>query len=334
MDYTLEKIAKIERLDDFDDEYVYDIIMEDSKTPYFFANGILVHNSCYFKTHAENAEEAVAVADEVARLTNETFPGFMQRAFNCQPGFDILIKAGREVVARRGLFQAKKKYVLKVVDLEGSKVDKLKTQGSEIKKSDTPKVIQKFLKELMGHILSGANYSEVEKFVNDSRKTLIGKNADIFAMGIAKQVNDLDRFWQAWRQSGKKPSGKVPGWKQDESGRVNPVNIPGHVRAAFMYNELVQQHEEGAKLIKSGDKVRVFYLKPNALDLKSIALPAEMSQFPEWFADHFEIDRKLTEERMFDSKMESIFSAIRAGGSAEWEIPTPQNTLINKLLKF
>jgi hypothetical protein len=314
MDYTLEKIAKIERLDDFDDEYVYDIIMEDSKTPYFFANGILVHNSCYFKTHAENVKEAVATADEVARLTNETFAQFMRDAFFCTPGFDDLIKAGREVVAVRGLFQAKKKYILKVVDLEGMEVDKLKSQGSEIKKSDTPKVIQNFLKDLMNLILNGAAYPEVESFVNSSRRSVLGKNADLFSIGVAKQANNLDAFYSEWRRVEKPNKGKV--------------KLPGHIRAAVNYNELVQQHEQGAKLLRSGDKVKIFYLKPNAHGLKSIAFPADTETFPEWFSENFQVDLKLTEQKMFDNKLEGIFSAIG------WEVPTPQNTLINKIFVF
>lgn len=308
------KIEKIEKLSDFDDEYVYDIIMKDSSTPFFFANDILVHNSCYFKTHAANREEAVQIADEVANQANSTFPDFMRRAFFCQPGFDDLIKAGREVVAERGLFQAKKKYVLKVVDLEGMEVDKLKSQGSEIKKSDTPKVIQNFLKKLMNMILAGADYSEVEKFVNSQRQELLGSQADLFSIGIAKQANNLDALYAEWQRVEKTGRGKA--------------KLPGHIRAAINYNELVQQYDKGAKLLRSGDKVKVFYLLPNSYGMKSIAFPADMDTFPSWFKDSFRIDTKLTEEKMFDNKLEGIFSAIG------WEIPTPQNTLINKIFQF
>ena len=41
--YKLENIASVERLDDFDDEYVYDVEVEDTHT--FFGDDILVHNS-------------------------------------------------------------------------------------------------------------------------------------------------------------------------------------------------------------------------------------------------------------------------------------------------
>lgn len=278
-------------------------------------------DSCYFKTHAGSKEEAIAAADETARLTNDSFPEFMRQSFNCQPTYDGLIKAGREVVAIRGIFQAKKKYILRVVDLEGSAVDKLKSQGSEIKKADTPKIIQQFLKDLMALLLDGKDYPTIEAFVNQRRKDLLGKDGDIFSMGVAKQVNNLDAFFAAWQRAGKPAKGKL-------SVNGNPQNVPGHVRAAMNYNSLVQLHEEGAKLIKSGDKVIIFYLKPNPEGMKSIALPADAYEFPKWFTESYTVDKKLTEQKMIDLKIQGIFSALG------WEVPTYQNAVANRLLKF
>lgn len=278
-------------------------------------------DSCYFRTHASNKDEAVAVADETAKLTNETFPDFMRRSFNCQPTYDDLIKAGREVVAIRGIFQAKKKYILRVVDVEGFATDKLKSQGSEIKKADTPKIIQQFLKDLMALLLDGRQYPDIEEFVNRRRRDLLGKDGDIFTMGVAKQVNNLDAFYAAWQRAGKPAKGKLV-------VNSNPQNVPGHVRAAMNYNALAQQFEEGAKLIKSGDKVIIFYLKPNVHEMKSIAFPADMYEFPTWFTDNFAVDRRITEQKMIDNKLDGIFEALN------WEVPTPQRALVNKLLKF
>lgn len=278
-------------------------------------------DSCYFKTHASDKEEAVAVADETARLTNESFPEFMRASFNCQPGHDELIKAGREVVAVRGLFQAKKKYILRVIDLEGMAVDKLKSQGSEIKKADTPKIIQQFLKDLMGLLLDGQVYPVIEEFVNRRRKDLLGKDGDIFSMGVAKQVNNLDAFYSAWQRAGFPPKGKL-----NVGG--GPQNVPGHVRAAMNYNRMASQYDKGTKLLKSGDKAIIFYLKGNSEGMKSIAFPADAYEFPAWFTENFVVDTKLTEQKMIDNKLDGIFEAIG------WEVPTPQRALVNKLLRF
>lgn len=319
MDYTLEKISSIEQLSDFEDEYVYDIVMEDSSTPYFFANDILVHNSCYFKcVGADSKESAVLIADTVAEELNASFPAFMRSAFNCQELFDNLIKAGREVVGRRGLFQAKKKYMIKVIDLEGVAVDKMKSMGSEIKKADTPKIIQKFLKATVDMILDGEDYSDISNFVNAQRLNILGKNMiGVFSMGVAKRVNDLDKFMAEYR---------APGTFKSKNG--GKLTIPGHVRAACNYNFIIDIFDKGSKAIRSGDKALVYYLKPNPYKFESIAFPAEATRFPEWFLENFKVDKIKTEQMMFDSKLSGIFESIGK------EVPSPQSVLTASILEF
>lgn len=318
MDITKQRIASVEQLDDFDNEYVYDVVMEDNTMPYFFANNILVHNSCYFKTNTTNKEDAIAVADAVAEGANDLFPAFMRKAFNCKPEYDNIIQCSREIVGSKGLFlNAKKKYTIKVVNLDGFDLDKpkLKTVGSEMKKADTPKVIQEFLKNLMDIILDGGEYSTVEKFINTQRGVLIRNVKDPVALGVSKQINNLDSKYAEWQRTEKIGRGKV--------------NLPGHVRAAINYNELVQEYAPGvSELLKAGDKGIIFYLQPNEKSIKSIAFPADTSRFPDWFNENFELDKKLTEAKMIDAKLERVFEALA------WEIPTPQKTFVKSILKF
>ncbi len=302
---------------EFNDEFVYDIVMKDSSTPYFFANDVLVHNSCYFLTRTDNKHDAIAVANDVADYVNQAFPDFLRRAFLCQPWHDERIVANREIVGERGLFIAKKKYVIKVVDNEGKAVNKLKTMGSEIKKSDTPRPIQNFLKEVVSMILDGKTYSELEAYVNSQRKAIFTrmKMMDVIDIGVSKSVNNLKEKYDDYLKYEK------PGHKR--------VNLPGHVRAAINFNELGLRFEgSGATMLQSGDKVKVFYLRPNDLDLTSIAFPSDITHFPQWFLGHFRVDRKLTEEKMIDAKLEAIFTA--------WGHPIPniQRAFQKTVLKF
>jgi hypothetical protein len=319
MQIKRQKVKSVERLADFNDEFVYDLVMDDHDTPYFFANDVLVHNSVYFScVGATSKESAVAIADTVAEELNSSFPQFMRDAFNCQENFDNLIKAGREVVGRRGLFQAKKKYIIKVVDLEGTPVDKLKSMGSEIKKADTPKIIQQFLKNTVDMILDGADYNSIAEFVNKERLNILGKSGgNLFSVGIAKRVNDIDKFMAEYRS---------PGSIKSSTG--GKLAIPGHVRAACNYNFLIDIFEKGGKTIKSGDKALVYYLKPNQYKFESIAFPAELTRFPDWFLENFKLDRNKTEKLMFDSKLDGIFSSIGK------DVPSPQTVLTASILEF
>lgn len=275
-------------------------------------------DSAYFKTYANNKKDAVEIADAIADGVNESFTSFMINSFNCQaPDFHDLIKAGREIVAIRGLFQAKKKYMLKVVDLEGVATDKLKSMGSEIKKADTPKPIQKFLKNTVDLILDGKEFAEVEKHVNIQRKKLFSKSSynDIIHLGVARSANNFESQYNDF--------------KRFELTGKHRVRLPGHIRASVNYNELALLEEgQGASLIQSGDKVKVFYLLPNARKIKSIAFPSDISKFPKWFDDQYKVDVKLTEEKMIDAKLEGIFSAWG------YEVPTVQGEFLKTLIDF
>jgi hypothetical protein len=319
-----ERIKKIEKLEDFDNEYVYDITMKDSNIPYFFANDILVHNSAYFVTGGNDIEEAVLIADECGAALNDSFLSFMKEAFLCQPGYDDIIKAGREIVAERALFQARKKYIAKVVDLEGFRVNKIKAMGSEIKKSDTPKVIQKFLKNVVDRILDGMSYNDVCTYVNEQRTELFKEisHSELILLGVTKSANNLEHFAKAVQA-------ELDGRPFKAASGKGKLTIPGHVKAAIYYNRINEERKDtSSQPIGNGDKVRIFEVLPNEYNIKAIGIPAEATKFPPWFFEIFEIDLKLSEEKLICNKLDGIFSSMGL------DVPTPQlNFKIYKLLK-
>ena len=274
-------------------------------------------DSCYFKTNADNKEDAVQIADAVADTVNASFSDFVKTAFFCTPGFDDLIKCGREIVGKSALFQAKKKYIIKVVDKEGKAVDEIKSMGSEIKKSDTPKSVQRFLKSVLTMILDGLGYDEVATFINSQRKAVIREIDNPLLVGVSKQINELDKFTAEFTN---------PGTILNENGRK--LTIPGHVRAALNYNVVAKSLGSDIRPILSGDKVAVLYLKPNTYNIQSIAFPSDLAKLPKWFEENFVLDVKKTEEKMFDNKLRGIFEAWG------YEVPTPQNMFVNSLLEF
>jgi 5S rRNA maturation endonuclease (ribonuclease M5) len=270
----------------------------------------------------DNEADAVEIADLMAETVNEAFPGFMKKFFNCTDDRSKLISAAREVVAVRGLFlNAKKKYTLRVVDKEGKKTDELKYMGSELKKADTPKIIQKFLKGLMDLVLTDVDYSDeeftkiLEDHVNSNRKGLIHKTSDVIAFGVSKQINNVEKYQNEWLATEAVGKGKA--------------KMPGHVRAAVNYNFLLREFDDTInKAIRSGDKGMVFYIKPNDYGFKSIAFPADLTRLPSWFTDNFKVDLPLTEEKMIDLKLEGIFEALGQ------PIPTPKLAHVRKTFTF
>jgi DNA polymerase elongation subunit (family B) len=103
----------------------------------------------------KDLDEIVLLADTIGECINDSFPEKMKEMFLVPLDRGAIIKAGREVVAKRGIFKhkIKKKYALYVVDNEGKRSEKIKVMGMETQRSDTPKWMQKFLKNCLEMVL-------------------------------------------------------------------------------------------------------------------------------------------------------------------------------------
>ena len=105
-------------------------------------------------------DEIIKLYDTIGDITNDSFPEFMNKTFNTGIENGGIIKAGREIVGSTGLFIKKKKYAILVYDKEGIRYDKdgkpgkLKAMGLDLKRSDTPKIMQEFLEEILIDLLT------------------------------------------------------------------------------------------------------------------------------------------------------------------------------------
>ena len=295
----------------FNDEYVYDVGVDSNQYNHFFANGLLVHNSCYFLTHANGVDEAIEIGDDVADKVNKSFQGFMQQAFLCNPQYDDIIKCGREVVASCGIFVQKKRYTLRLLDLDGKRVDKMKTMGLELKKTTLPKYCQVKLTDFVYRLLKGEDWKAIERDIVDFKQQIISSN-DIHSFGIPKGMNGIEKYTQDL--------------VQDPDARV-----PGHVRASIHYNECLEKYDDTASMtLISGTKIKVYYLKKPQGKYKSIALPTDLETIPQWFIDDIlpNIDRHGQVLRLVDKPLEHILSAIQK------TVPTPQTLFVDEAFEF
>ena len=80
----------------------------------------------------------------------------------------------REVIADKGIWTAKKRYILNAWDVEGVryKEPSLKIMGIEAVKSSTPAPCREKIKEALKIIMSG-DEKELNKFIQDFRKEFI-----------------------------------------------------------------------------------------------------------------------------------------------------------------
>jgi len=144
-------------------------------------------DSCYFSAYKTlqkdieaglipwTKETVIQLYDQIGDEVNQTFPQFMLDAFHVPKSRGDVIKAGREIVALKGLFITKKRYAVLSYDKEGKRQDidgkpgKIKAMGLDLKRSDTPEFIQNFLSDVLEMVLMGKPEQEVLDHISEFR---------------------------------------------------------------------------------------------------------------------------------------------------------------------
>jgi DNA polymerase elongation subunit (family B) len=274
-------------------------------------------DSCYFSAWpvlkkeveegrmAWSKETAIQLYDSIAEQVNISFPGFMEQAFHCPREMGSVIKGGREVVASKGLFITKKRYAVMIVDKEGKRVDvegkpgKVKAMGLDLKRSDTPKVIQDFLSELLHDVLTGGQKDDVVEKVREFKYAF--KERPGWEKGSPKRVNNLTKYGA-------------------EEQRLGKANMPGHVRAALNWNTLRRMNSDNYSMqIVDGMKTIVCKLKDNPLGWTSIGYPTDELHLPQWFKE-LPFDDGAMEATVIDGKVDNLLGVL------DWDIASATNT--------
>lgn len=287
-------------------DYVYDLEVEDTHT--FFANDILVHNtdsvyidlSTFFNTDAKQLD-VVLLADKIGEHVNQSFPKFMSDVFNVPESRRDIIATEREVVSDKSLFLNKKKYVMHVVNNEGKIVDKMKIMGVEIKKSDTPVVIQRFLMSLVESIIDGKEFEDLQKLIDDFKGKYFKMSP--FDIGTPTTIRNLTKYEEKLYLQG------------DMKG------FPAHAKASLTYN--AYKSSEDVPIV-SGNKIKLIHvIHP---DFETVAIPSEATALPK-FLSGFDIDYQKHWENVWN-KSEIYLTPIGM------DIESRNNDLVNSLFGF
>jgi DNA polymerase elongation subunit (family B) len=296
-------------------DYIGDsIIYGDTDSVYFSAWPIIKADVAAGRMEW-NSEICVALYDSIADQVNDSFPKFMKESFHTTEEHGAIIKGGRELVARSGLFIKKKRYAVLIYDLEGKRLDvegkagKVKAMGLDLKRSDTPKVVQDFLSDILQQVLTGADKQQIIKAVKEFKTQFKGRPA--WEKGTPKRVNNLTKFTEMERKQGR-------------------ANMPGHVRAAINYNNMRRMHSDTRSLeIVDGMKTIVCKLRSNPLGMTSIGYPTDEDRIPQWFKD-LPFDNQEMEDSIVTQKVENLLGVL------EWDIASSTNisNTFNDLFEF
>ena len=289
------------------------IIYGDTDSVYFSAYPVL-KDEIQAGSIPWGKDNVITLYDQLCEQANTTFPDFMRDAFHCPRPRSEVIAAGREVVADTGLFITKKRYAVRVYDLEGNRTDKdgklgkVKAMGLDLKRSDTPVFMQDYLKSLLDMVLELKDEKELLDSISAFRREF--KERPGHEKGSPKRANKIGHYQRLEEKQGK-------------------ANMPGHVRASINWNTLKRMNgDKYSQDIVDGMKVIVCKLKQNPLGYTSVAYPTDELRLPEWFKE-LPFDSDAMEEVIIDNKLGNLIGVLNYDLES-----TKQKTTFNDLFEW
>ena len=235
-------------------------------------------------------KKIVKFLDDVARQKIEPF---IEKSYTSLHGYvnsyEQKMEMSREVIADKGIWTAKKRYILNVWDNEGVqyKEAQLKIMGIEAVKSSTPAPCREKIKQGLKIIMNGTE-KEINTFIQDFRKEFLNLPPEEIA--YPRSVNGLSKF--------------------SDTSQLFAKGAPIHCKGAILYNHLVKKNKLSNKYeyIQEGDKIKFINLKqPNIYQCSSISF---MTKLPKELDLHKSVDYDVQFEKSFVEPLNFILQKI------------------------
>ncbi len=235
-------------------------------------------------------KKIVKFLDDVARQKIEPFiEKSYQSLHEYVNSYEQKMEMSREVIADKGIWTAKKRYILNVWDNEGVqyKEAQLKIMGIEAVKSSTPAPCREKIKQGLKIIMNGTE-KEINTFIQDFRKEFLNLPPEEIA--YPRSVNGLSKF--------------------SDTSQLFAKGAPIHCKGAILYNHLVKKNKLSNKYpyIQEGDKIKFINLKqPNIYQCSSISF---MTKLPKELDLHKSVDYDVQFEKSFVEPLNFILQKI------------------------
>ena len=199
----------------------------------------------------------------------------------------------REGLSNKGIWTAKKRYILNVYNNEGVQYaePQMKVMGLEMVKSSTPSSIRDKMKQVIKLMVTGTE-DDVQEFIADFRKEF--RTLPIEEISFPRSVNGLKTY--------------------TDKAQIYTKGTPIHVKGALLYNYLLNKHNLTNKYpkVQEGEKLKFTYLiQPNPINDTVISYP---SRLPTEFGLDNYIDYELQFEKAFLDPIKIILDCI------DWQV--------------
>ena len=279
MNDFLNKILKTEK-----EDYV---IASDTDSIYLNLGPLV---DVIYKDKEKDSESIVSFIDTICEKTLEPFidQSYKELAEYVN-AYDQKMFMKRENIADRGIWTAKKRYILNVWNSEGVQYHepKLKMMGIEAVKSSTPAPCREMIKDALKLMMNGTE-DDVIKFIENSRKEF--RKLPPEEIAFPRSVSDVTKY--------------------KSSNMIYMKGTPIHVRGALLFNHYIKKHNLTNKysLIGNGEKIKFCYLKkPNKIHENVISF---IQDFPKELQLDKYVDHDLQFEKSFIEPLRIILDSI------------------------
>ena len=243
-----------------------------------------------YKGREKTTQGIVSFLNKICKVELEKYiESSYQELADYVNAYDQKMQMKRENIADRGIWTAKKRYILNVWDSEGVRYEepKLKMMGIEAVKSSTPAPCRKMIKDALKLMMSGTE-NEVIEFIENSRKEF--KSLPPEQISFPRSASDVVKY--------------------KSSSDIYIKGTPIHVRGALLFNHYIKENKLTNKysLIQNGEKVKFIYLKkPNTIHENVISF---IQEFPKELNLDRYIDYELQFEKAFLEPLKIILDSI------------------------
>ena len=251
--------------------------------------GPLVH-----MVYGQKSETKIeTIVDFVNKACTEKFEPFIDKSYqelaDYMNAFDQKMQMKREVIANKGIWTAKKRYILNVYDSEGVRFaePKLKMMGIEAVKSSTPMSCRDKIKESLKIVMNG-NEEDFQSFVEAFKQEF--KTLPFEDIAFPRGVSELSKYMS--------------------SSELYSKGTPMHVRGAIMFNSFLKKYKLTKKyqLIQDGDKTKFCYMKvPNPVQENVFSI---LTVLPKEFGVEKYIDYDTQFDKAYLDPLKTIVNTI------------------------
>jgi DNA polymerase elongation subunit (family B) len=243
-----------------------------------------------YKGREKTTQSVVSFLDKVCQVEFEKYiESCYQELATYVNAYDQKMQMKRENIAERGIWTAKKRYILNVWDSEGVRYEepKLKMMGIEAVKSSTPAPCRKMIKDGLKLMMSGTEEDVIE-FIDKCREEF--KKMPPEQVAFPRTASDVRKYYS--------------------SSNIYAPKTPIHIRGALLFNHYIKEKKLTNKysLINNGEKVKFIFLKkPNIIQENVISF---IQDFPKELGLDKYIDYELQFEKSFVEPLKSILDSI------------------------